>query len=132
MSGDEEVRLVLVGHAPLASAMGDVARHAFPECAAGLDCVDVHANSGHDELKARLLALLDARPTLFLVDVLGATPANVVQQLVAERTRLRAVTGLNVAMLWRVLCYRQEGLDELAERAVTGGQRGIMTMNQPG
>lgn len=132
MSSDDEVRVVLIAHAPLASAMGEVARHAFPECASGLDCIDVSADSNQDELKLRLLALLDARPTLFLVDVLGATPANAIQQILAERAGLRAVAGLNVAMLWRVLCYRQEDLDALAERAMTGGQRGIMTMNNSG
>ncbi|MFN4115006.1 MAG: PTS sugar transporter subunit IIA [Inhella sp.] len=132
MSSHDEVRVVLIAHAPLAGAMGEVARHAFPECASGIDCVDVLPDSTLDEIKLRLLALLDARPTLVLADVLGATPANAIQQVLAERAGLRAVAGLNVPMLWRVLCYRWEDLDVLAERAMTGGQRGIITMNNSG
>ena len=67
-----------------------------------------------------------------VVEGAGAPPANALQALLAERPWLKAVAGLNVAMLWRVLCYREEDLALLAERALAGGQRAITELSAPG
>jgi PTS system mannose-specific IIA component len=50
--------------------------------------------------------------TLILTDVFGATPCNAAMR-VADGVRVRVVTGVNVPMLWRTLCYRDEALDDL-------------------
>ena len=60
---------------------------------------------------------------LVLADVFGATPCNVAQRLV-DGVRSRLVAGVNVPMLLRALCYRNEPLDALVQRAVTGGTAG--------
>lgn len=136
MSAAPAPRLILLAHAPLAQALHEVALHAFSECAQTLDWIDIRPQSSLDEAQAELRARLDAqpgRPTLVLVDVAGATPANALQALLPERASwLRAVAGLNVAMLWRVLCYREEDLSLLAERALAGGQRGITELTATG
>jgi mannose PTS system EIIA component len=36
------------------------------------------------------------------------------------------VAGVNVPMLWRVLCYAAEPLDLLVTRAVSGATQGVM------
>ena len=38
----------------------------------------------------------------------------------------RIVTGVNVPMLLRTVCYRHEPLDALVARAVAGGTQGVM------
>ena len=50
---------------------------------------------------------------------------------VADGARVRIVAGVNVPMLWRVLCYRGEPLDRLVERAVDGAVRGVMQVSVP-
>lgn len=119
------VHLLLVAHAPLASAFHQVAAHAFPDEASILRVVDVLPDWDVDQTKAAVVAQLGAHPTLVLVDVLGATPANAVTQLLSASPLWAAVHGLNVSMLWRVLSYRHEGLDALCERACQGGVAAI-------
>jgi len=119
-------RLLLIAHSPLASALAEVARHTFPECASLLRALDVPPDMPPQEVQAKALAMLsDATETLILTDVFGATPCNVAQRL-ADGVRVRVVTGVNVPMLWRTLCYAGEPLDALVNRALVGATQGIM------
>ena len=118
--------LVVLAHAPLASALQEVAAHAFPDCAQTLRCIDVQPSEGLDEVERRLRqATSSGMPVLVLCDVFGATPCNAALR-VADGSRVRAVAGVNVPMLWRVLCYAAEPLDALVARAVDGAGQGIM------
>ncbi|HET9976343.1 MAG TPA: PTS fructose transporter subunit IIA [Burkholderiaceae bacterium] len=120
--------LLIVAHAPLASAMKAVAGHAFPELDATMLALDVGAGDAPEQVEARVRALLAASPepeVLILTDVFGATPCNAALR-VADGQRSRVVAGLNVPMLWRALCYRAEALDSLVARAVGGATQGVM------
>jgi PTS system ascorbate-specific IIA component len=66
-----------------------------------------------------------------LTDVVGATPANVAQKLV-DGHDARLVAGVNLPMLLRSISYRQEPLDDLVTRAVSGGSQGVVQMCCPG
>lgn len=118
--------LLLIAHAPLASALRTVAEHTFPSCAPQLTVLDVEPEMSADEVESRARALLaeaGAEEILVLTDVAGATPCNAAQRLLGEQVRI--VSGVNVPMLWRTLCYSAEPLDALAQRAIEGGGRGI-------
>lgn len=123
-------RLLLVAHAPLASALKAAALHTFPECAAGLEALDVPAEASLDEVRILVRKQLQASalPTLVLVDVAGATPANAVVAELPAAPQARALAGVNVAMLWRTLCYRHEDPDALLLRASEGGLRGVQPL----
>jgi len=56
---------------------------------------------------------------------MGATPANAVSSVIKDFPQARAVAGMNLPMLWRTLCYRTEAPEQLVERALAGGQRGV-------
>lgn len=125
-------RILLLAHAPLASAWRELAQHTYAECVGDIETLDIPPSDSLDAAQARLRSLLQqggVRPTLVLVDVPGATPANALQALLPEFPEVRGVTGLNAPMLWRTLCYREAALDVLAERAESGGQRGIIRLN---
>lgn len=126
-------RILLLAHAPLASALRDVASHAFPECVQALDVVDVEATQSAEAVEAALrdrLAAHAEQETLILVDAFGATPCNVALK-VADGLHARVVAGVNVPMLWRSLCYRHEALDVLVERACAGATQGVMPVAVP-
>jgi membrane-bound lytic murein transglycosylase D len=53
------------------------------------------------------------------------TPANVAQKLVAG-SAAKLIAGVNLPMLFRSVCYRDEPLDALVARALTGGTQGVM------
>ncbi|MBP6338586.1 MAG: PTS fructose transporter subunit IIA [Vitreoscilla sp.] len=127
--------LLIMAHAPLASALRDVAAHVFPDCLATLDVLDVPPDwdAEQTETAARQhLSGLAHQQTLILTDVFGATPCNVAHRM-ADGVNIRVVAGVNVPMLWRALCYAKEPLDALVARAVAGGTQGVvqMTVQRP-
>jgi PTS system mannose-specific IIA component len=120
--------LFILAHAPLASSLKAVAQHVFPDCAATLEALDVAPEMTPEDIEARAAALIQRLrdpEVLILTDVFGATPCNVAQKL-ADGTQVKVVTGVNVPMLWRSLCYAAEPLDALVARAVAGATQGVM------
>lgn len=120
--------VLLIAHAPLASALLSVARHVYAEQADRIEGVDVEPAMSADAAEALARAALARLPdpeVLILTDVFGATPCNVAQRL-ADGANVRIVTGVNVPMLWRSLCYLREPLEALATRAAAGAAQGVM------
>jgi PTS system ascorbate-specific IIA component len=124
--------LLIIAHAPLASALRLAAQHCFPDAVQAMQALDVHANQPPDEIEAQARLMLhdlvssDPRgEALVLTDVFGATPCNAVQRL-ADGVRVKVVTGANVPMLWRTLNYMSEPLEALIARAIAGGTQGVM------
>jgi PTS system ascorbate-specific IIA component len=64
---------------------------------------------------------------LVLTDVIGATPGNVATQL-AQPGRVAVVSGVNMPMLLRSLCYGDSSLEELVAKATAGGVNGVQQL----
>jgi PTS system ascorbate-specific IIA component len=125
--------LLLIAHAPLASALRAVALHAFPDSGVPLQALDVESDASPEEVEVQARALLqrlEAEEALVLTDVFGATPCNVAQRL-GDAQRVRVIAGVNVPMLWRALCYASEPLEALAARAVAGASQGVLQLPVP-
>lgn len=129
----------LLAHAPLATAFLQVAKHVYPDCSGQLTAIDVAPGSDITAIEQHLraaLAVHGAQEILVLVDVVGASPCNVAARL-SDLPNVGVVAGLNVSMLWRVLCYSNEPLDALINRAVDGAKLGVQQVvrtrpkNQP-
>jgi PTS system ascorbate-specific IIA component len=124
--------ILIVAHAPLASALKSVASHTYPECAGELLALDVARDATPETVAAEARALIAAvggAPALVFADVFGATPCRGAERLLAD-PQVRVVTGVNVPMLWRTLCYgTQEPLDTLVERAIGGATKGVVSLS---
>jgi mannose PTS system EIIA component len=146
-------QLLVIAHAPLASALLAVAKHAYPECSRRLAAVDVDPQADvaltQASIHRALQTLKATAPTtlapatttapmaepapievLVLTDVLGATPFNVALATCSGAS-VRIVTGVNVPMLWRVLCYADQPLEDLVERALAGATQGTQCADKP-
>jgi PTS system mannose-specific IIA component len=122
------IGILIIAHAPLATALRECALHVFPDCAAGVLALDIPAQEAPEDslVRARAaMAELGSSDILLLSDVFGATPCNVAQQL-GDGLNTRLVAGVNLPMLLRSVCYRHENLETLAARAHAGGTQGIM------
>ena len=123
--------ILIIGHAPLANALRQCALHVFPDCESVLAAIDVQPDAAPEQtLTAARQAMAQlAGPgidgVLVLTDLFGATPGNVAQKLV-DGVHARLITGVNLPMLLRSVCYRNEPLDALVSRAVVGGTQGVM------
>lgn len=123
--------IVIIAHAPLASALRQCVAHVFADRMDGVLALDVEPDASVPQslTQARhLMGSLGNSPALLLTDVMGATPCNVARQLLNERPA-RLVAGVNLPMLWRAVAYQHESLDELVEKALNGGVMGIMQVD---
>jgi PTS system ascorbate-specific IIA component len=125
--------IVIIAHAPLASALERCVEHVYtcePGLAkANLRVLDVAPGAALEasvEQAARLVAEVDSGAgVLVLTDAFGATPGNVAARL-AESGRVVVVAGVNLPMLLRAVCYRGDTLADVAEKALAGGQQGMV------
>ncbi len=120
--------ILIVAHAPLASALRACVLHVFPDHGDAVSALDVQPNVPPEESLAQARALmrqLGQPNTLVLTDVFGATPCNVAQRLV-DGVRSKLITGVNLPMLLRTVSYRHESLDALVSRALIGATQGVI------
>jgi len=82
-----------------------------------------------EDLGAALKQLDNTDGVLILADIYGATHVNVACQLL-KKDKIELVAGVNLPMLIRVLNYRDLGLHELVDLAVSGGKTGVISMDQ--
>ena len=94
--------MLIVAHAPLASALKAVAMHTFPDCARRLEAMDVPADMSPEDMtrqmRGMLLSLNDSE-VLVLTDVFGATPCNVQNRL------LGALVGTDALLVGEVVAH---------------------------
>ncbi len=125
--------ILIIAHAPLASALQEFTRHVFGEVPDRLKALDVMA---HEDAKVTLERTVEAahsvisnKGLLVLTDIMGATPANVAGRLAPLPEfdgRVRVIAGVNLPMLMRAIAYRAEPLDSSTQKAMHGGQQGII------
>ena len=120
--------ILIIAHAPLASALRDCVLHVYPDAVDAIMALDVAPNESPDQTLAHAksaMRKLGTTDAVVLTDVFGATPCNVAQKLI-DGQHSKLVSGVNLPMLLRLVNYRQEPLDMLVTRAVTGGTQSIM------
>ncbi len=121
--------VLLLAHAPLASALQACATHVFADAPEFVHAVDVPADEPPEATLQRAQQLAAARapgaPFLVLADVWGATPSNVAQQL-AHSQGWPLLAGVNLPMLLRAIAYRHEAPAAWAQRALDGGHNGLL------
>lgn len=122
--------IVIIAHAPLASALRQCVAHVFADRVGDVVAVDVQPQAPVTQsvAEARQAAgKFGAAPLLLLTDVLGATPCNVARQLQQGRST-QLLAGVNLPMLLRAVTYQHEPLAELAARALQGGTQGVLSV----
>lgn len=72
-----------------------------------------------------LRQLDDGDGVLVLSDMYGATPCNIACKVLAEG-HATGIAGVNLPMLVRALTYRNEPLEIVVEKAISGGLGGVV------
>jgi len=122
------ISLLIIAHGNLGESLIQCAAHVLgkqPDSLANLDltaCEDPTVIL--NKAKALLSELDHGEGVLVLTDVYGATPCNTVCKLVTAG-HVEAVAGVNLPMLLKALTYRDQGMQTLVAKAVSGGQSGI-------
>lgn len=127
------VSLLIITHNNIGEALKDVATTMLGGCPMPVDVLQVNSSDDPERLvdQARIILADHQEGTLVLTDMYGSTPSNIACKL-AEKQNVRIVGGVNLPMLVRVLNYPRLGLDELVQKAVSGGRDGVMTCQGTG
>ena len=126
------VGILILAHAPLASAFVTAARHVYKSAPEHLEAIDMQPDQNTDEvisLAKQAIARLDLGDgVLVLTDVYGGTPANCSQKLDAL-DKVAVLAGLSMPMLLRALTYRHDNLEVVFEMAQAGAQNGAIRVD---
>jgi len=88
---------------------------------ASMDC---DTDKMRQQVQLNLQKLNSGQGVLILTDMYGATPSNIVTEFLNPERIL--VSGINLPMLVRIMNYPDLELNKLAQKAVSGGQEGII------
>ncbi len=83
-----------------------------------------------EQVRVNLQKLDTGQGVLILTDMYGATPSNIAYELLESEQIL--ISGINLPMLVRIMNYPDLELSKLAEKAISGGQEGIIAMSAKG
>jgi PTS system ascorbate-specific IIA component len=120
--------ILIIAHAPLASALKECAAHIYGGLPPRIGAIDVSPDCDPAQVVAFALSeierLREENGMLVLTDMFGATPANIASRL-ATQPGVRVLAGVNLPMLVRGVCYRTCDLDALVEKALAGAAKGV-------
>lgn len=129
------VGILLITHNCIGQELLSTARDTLGFCPVQTACLNVLRDADTDTLRERASRMADELDTgdgiLVLTDAYGSTPSNIASNLEA-RGRYSVVAGINLPMLLRVFNYPRLSLVELEEKALTGGQDGIILVEKHG
>jgi len=124
------VSLLVITHDTIGQSLVETANSMLGVTPLHIDILSVSKTTNPDDARQQAEKLIEKNTdTLVLTDMYGSTPSNVACHL-KDIDHVRIVSGINLPMLVRVLNYPQLELDELVNKALTGGQDGVLTCNK--
>ena len=121
------VSVLIITHDQIGTALMDTAREMLGVNPMSVDVIPVLRAHNPDDLVEQAERIIDRNEqTLVLTDMYGSTPSNISCRLHTQEN-LRIVGGINLPMLVRVLNYPRLSLDELVDKAISGGRDGVLT-----
>lgn len=128
------VSLVLITHESLGASLIECARHIMCRPMGNLAQLSVNKYDDPDEIFKRTQTLLHSidgdKGILLLTDIFGGTPSNIATRLIIPG-KIEAIAGVNLPMLVRALTYSDQPLAVVVQKALTGGQDGVLCINPP-
>jgi PTS system mannose-specific IIA component len=123
--------ILIIAHAPLATALRDCIAHVYGGLPARIGVIDVSPDCDPVEVVAfahsEIDRLREENGALVLTDMFGATPSNIAARL-ASLPEVRVLAGVNLPMLLRAVCYRATPLDTLVDKALAGATKGVQAI----
>ena len=122
------VGILIITHNGIGASIFGTANFMIKDVGLDIKILSANRQSDPEELFAsakQLVTELDqGEGVLVLTDLFGSTPSNIAHRL-HEITKVNIVTGLNLSMLVRVINYSNLNLEELTEKAYSGGKDGV-------
>jgi PTS system mannose-specific IIA component len=127
------IGILIVAHGALGESLIDCATHVMGTRPPLLEQfgIDMHDDPSTllPVMQKVVKDLDEGDGVLILSDIYGATPCNIVSKLVKQNS-VEGIAGVNLPMLVRALTYRNGDLAKLAEKALSGGQEGVINFTE--
>jgi PTS system ascorbate-specific IIA component len=128
------IGILLVSHGAFGESLIHCASHVLGKRPLYVRQVGVTVHDDPNEIipvAQDLIRFLDqGQGVLVMTDIYGATPSNIAARLL-KPGRVEGIAGVNLPMLIRALTYRDEPLDAVVAKALSGGTEGVMRMPAP-
>ena len=125
------IGLLLVSHGAFGESLIHCASHVLGKRPLYVRQLGVTVHDDPDEILPTaedLIRFLDqGQGVLVMTDIYGATPSNIASRLL-RAGRVEGIAGVNLPMLIRALTYREEPLEAVVAKALSGGTEGVMRM----
>jgi len=123
------IGILIIAHGTLGESLIHCASHVMGKRPSRLRQLGVTIHDDPAALlpQARELVghLDEGNGVLVLSDIYGATPCNIACRLLVPG-HVEGIAGINLPMLVRALTYRNEPLDVLIEKSISGGLGGVI------
>ena len=125
------IGILLVSHGAFGESLIHCASHVLGKRPLYVRQLGVTVHDDPDEILPTaedLIRFLDqGQGVLVMTDIYGATPSNIASRLLRPG-RVEGIAGVNLPMLIRALTYREEPLDAMVAKALSGGAEGVLHM----
>jgi PTS system ascorbate-specific IIA component len=125
------IGILIVSHGAFGESLIHSASHVLGKRPLYVRQVGITVHDDPDELipvAEDLIRVIDrGEGVLVLTDIYGATPSNVAARLL-KPGRVEGLAGVNLPMLIRALTYREEPLETVMAKALSGGTEGVVRM----
>ena len=125
------IGILLVSHGAFGESLIHCASHVLGKRPLYVRQLGVTVHDDPDEILPTaedLIRFLDqGQGVLVMTDIYGATPSNIAMRLLRPG-RVEGIAGVNLPMLIRALTYRDEPLDAVVAKALSGGSEGVVRM----
>lgn len=125
------IGILIVSHGAFGESLIHSASHVLGKRPLYVRQVGITVHDDPDELipvAEDLIRVIDrGEGVLVLTDIYGATPSNVAARLL-KPGRVEGLAGVNLPMLIRALTYREEPLETVLAKALSGGTEGVVRM----
>lgn len=122
------VGVLIISHDGIGPALLGTATLMLNDCPLQTKLLTVSRDCDPDQLTEDAVEQIEAldagEGVLVLTDLYGSTPCNIARKLISKK-HVHVVSGLNLSMLIRVFNYPKLTLEDLSEKAVSGGKDGI-------
>jgi mannose PTS system EIIA component len=126
------VGILLITHAPLGNAFVATAAHMYAGKLERVEAIDVIADQDPFEINALAMEAIarldDGSGVLVMTDVMGGTPSNCCHMLSIAGSVV-VIAGINLPMLLRAITYRNNDLDTVVEKAISGAKSGAVKVD---
>jgi PTS system ascorbate-specific IIA component len=125
------IGILLIAHGTLAESLIHCASHVLGKRPMRVRQLGVTIHDDPETILPQAQDLVehldDGNGVLIMTDMYGATPGNLAARLL-HPGQVEGIAGVNLPMLIRALTYRDQPLEVMIKKAISGGCEGVMRM----